>query len=86
MKKLEKNAQNERKDINEKNTLNKMDNEESRTSYLPLGMCFGMALGMIFGIAFDNLPIGLCVGVSMGPALGTLAYTIAKSNKEKKEQ
>ena len=36
MKKLEKNAQNERKDINEKNTLNKMDNEESRTSYLPL--------------------------------------------------
>lgn len=68
----------------ERNTLNKMDKEESTTSYLPLGICLGMAFGMILGIAFDNLPIGLCLGVSMGQAFGLLVYTIAKNNKEKK--
>ena len=71
-----------------KDNLNTEDNKNQKTdpaTYIPLGMCLGMSLGTSFGVIFNNLPIGLCLGISMGPAIGTLLYTVAKKEKEKKD-
>ena len=46
------------------------------TSYVVLGLCFGVALGLI---VFDNLAIGAGVGVAIGAGLDS----VKNKNEEK---
>jgi len=46
---------------------------EEQTSYLALGMCFGVGIGSaIGGLLFDNMTMGISIGIGIGVMVGTL--------------
>ena len=62
-------------DRNEKFTDNQdlNENDDEKTSYISLGICFGVSLGItVGGLLFDNMAMGISIGVGLGVAVGTL--------------
>ena len=44
------------------------------TSYMSIGICFGISLGLIDGLIFfpENIALGVCLGMPIGNLLGTI--------------
>ena len=58
---------------------NQAPNDDNETSYISLGMCFGVGVGSaIGGIVFDNMLMGITIGI----ALGIIAGAIIDSNQK----
>ena len=60
--------------------LNKQQEAEHQTYYMPIGMCIGMSLGVAIGTATDNLGAYMPIGLSIGLAIG--AMIDAKKRKD----
>lgn len=53
--------------------------EQSSSSALSIGICFGVAIGAAFGLLlFDNIALGMCLGISVGMALSATYYAGAR--------
>ena len=50
---------------------NRQENE-SRTQYMPIGMCLGVGIGTALGAAMDNMALYMCIGLSVGMCIGAL--------------
>jgi hypothetical protein len=52
---------------------NETDTDEGKTSYLALGMCFGVGIGSaIGGLLFDNMTMGISIGIGLGVMVGAI--------------
>ncbi|MEA4846943.1 MAG: hypothetical protein VB106_06905 [Clostridiaceae bacterium] len=66
------NTEKNKNDFNEQQKVQD-ENDDSKISYVVLGMLFGVGLGSaIGGILFNNMIAGIIVGLCLGITLGAL--------------
>ena len=56
------------------------------SSYVALGISFGVSLGAGFGVVFDNIALGVGIGTSLGICLGSVFAANAKRKQDAEQR